>query len=153
MTDEFSRKGKIVEPNKNIANSYNSKSRSTLSAAKMLLENKFFEESISMAYYSMYNKTTSLFSIVGIKSENHSLTIILLKEVFNLDNDKLRIAKKERIEKQYYTNSDINKEDAVKIISLAEQFIDEIDEFIDKITLEDISIYRIKFKQFLSNYS
>lgn len=82
----------LVEPSKEISKSYENKSENSLKAAKVLLKQNLVEESISMSYYSMYYRVLSLFFLVGIKSENHSATILLLKDVFGLENSKIYFA-------------------------------------------------------------
>ena len=136
---------KIVEPSKEISNSYNEKSRNSLKAARILLEQELLAEATSMAYYAMYHKATSLFYLTGIKCENHTATILLLKDLFDINNKEISVAKKERIDKQYYTTFTINKSQALESIKIAEKFIDELDLFIDKITNQE----KIKFKDIL----
>ncbi len=100
------REGKLesVEPSEKIAMSYLHKSESNLASAKILLEKAHPEESVSLAYYCMYNALTALLFRTGIKCGNHSASISLLKEVFGIDNEDISFAKKERIEKQYYVD-------------------------------------------------
>src|SRR3989344_7996426 len=140
---------KIVEPSKEISNSYNEKSRNSLKAARILLEQDLLAEATSMAYYAMYHKATSLFYLAGIKCENHTATILLLKDLFNINNKEISIAKKERIDKQYYTTFAINKSQVLESIKIAEKFIDELDLFIDKITNQEKSEFR---GVFIKNY-
>jgi len=42
-----------------------------------------------MAYYSMYYSVLALFFATGIKCENHTAAIILLREIFAIDNGDL----------------------------------------------------------------
>lgn len=86
----------LAEESKEISESYNQKSENSLKAAKLLLKNNLLEESTSMTYYSMYHKASSLFALTGIKCENHSATIILLKKLFRIDNTKISFAKKRK---------------------------------------------------------
>ncbi|MFH1432388.1 MAG: DNA-binding protein, partial [archaeon] len=59
--------------------------------------------------------------MTGIKCENHSASIILLKKIYSIDNTKISHAKKERIDKQYYIDFRITKDDAEDIIRLSQQ--------------------------------
>ena len=93
---------KIIEPNSNVKDSYIEKSRNSLKSAEILLEKELIENSVPMAYYSMYNMLTALLYYLGIKCENHSASIIILKELFGIDNSKIEFAKTERVDKQYY---------------------------------------------------
>ncbi|MBS3088829.1 HEPN domain-containing protein [Candidatus Pacearchaeota archaeon] len=71
------REGKleIVEPSEEMKKSYILKSESNLTSAKILLNNNRLEESVSLAYYSMYHLLIALLFKIGIKSENHSGSI------------------------------------------------------------------------------
>ena len=145
---KLNKKGKLslVEPSEEIKQSYLAKSESSLASAKILLNNSKFEESVSLAYYSMYHLLTALLFKVGIKSENHSASIILLKELFSLDNKLISDAKKERIDKQYYVGFTLIKKDAEEIILNAEAFNSNIIDFISKINNKDTINYRNNFK-------
>ena len=141
---------KLVESSEEIKDSYLEKSQSNLDSAKILLENNKLEESVSLTYYSMYNIATSLFFKTGIKCENHSALIILLKEIFEIDNSSISYAKKERIDKQYYADFEITKEEVNEAIKSAEDFSSILIDFISKMNNSDIEEYREKFKEIIS---
>ena len=94
-------------------------------------ENDLFEHSGSMAYYSMYYSVLALFFATGIKCENHTAAIILLKKVFSIDNTDLEHAKTERIDKQYYVTSAPVRDDVVALIQITESFNAELLDVID----------------------
>ena len=100
----------LVEPSEDVKKSYLEKADNSLRAAKILLQNGLYENSVVDSYYAMYNSLLALLFKVGIKSENHSGSIILLKELFNSDElyKKISFAKEERIDKQYYVASKKN---------------------------------------------
>ncbi len=139
----------LVPPSEDIMSSYLKKSDSHLISAKLLLKNDRLEESVSLAYYSMYYMLLSLFFRVGIKCENHSAAIILLKELFNVDNSLISYAKKERIDKQYYVDFKIMKEEVEELIEAAEIFNSKILDFIEKLNSEKIAEFRIKMETLL----
>ncbi len=118
----------LVEPSEDIYESYSEKSVNCLKSAKLLLQNKLYENSISMSYYAMYNLLTSLLFKFGIKCENHSASILLLKLLFK-ENRLFEIiseAKKERIDKQYYVTTEkeeITKETAEELLNMTEDFV------------------------------
>ena len=114
---------------------------------KGLWENDKLEESVSLAYYSMYNISTALFFKVGIKCENHSALIILLKEIFEIDNSDILTAKKERIDKQYYTDFSITKEEVKEAIEMAEEFEGKIRDFISRLSNDDVEKFKNKFEE------
>lgn len=153
-SDFFSRlqeegKLQLVPPSEDIMTSYLKKSDSHLISAKLLLENVRLEESVSLTYYSMYYMLLSLFFRAGIKCENHSAAIILLKELFNIDNSLISYAKKERIDKQYYVDFKIMKEEVKELIEAAEIFNSKILDFIEKLNSEKIAEFRMKMETLL----
>lgn len=142
----------LVEPSEEINESYIKKSESNTLAAKLLLENGMLEESVSIAYYSMYNLLLALLFKTGIKSENHNASIILLNKIFNKDNKLISEAKKERIDKQYHVDFKITKEQVLDTIKSAEEFNAYITDYISKITNDEIKEARKKFQQLLDKY-
>ncbi len=140
---------KIVEPSEEIKKAYLQKSDSYLDSAKLLLKNKKLEEAISMAYYSMYYSLLALLFKAGIKSENHAASIILLKNLFSLNNSEILKAKKERIDKQYYVDFEIAEEDVKEMIKTAEHFNAKIFDYIEKLGRNDIKEIRDRFKEMI----
>ncbi len=137
----------LVDPSENLKDSYILKSESNLSSAKILFRENKLEESVVLAYYSMYNILISLFFKVGIKSENHMASIILLKDLFNLDNSEIRKAKYERVDKQYYVDFEISKDEVGETIKSAESFFDYILDFVSKLTNKNIQDFREGFEK------
>lgn len=134
----------LVEPSEEMKEAYFRKSESYLISAKLLLNNDRLEESVSMVYYSMYYALLALLFRVGIKCENHSAAIALLKEVFDVDNSEISSAKRERIDKQYYIDFSINKEEVGELIESAEKFDAKILDFAAKLNSEGIAGFREK---------
>ncbi|MFC1682137.1 HEPN domain-containing protein [Nanoarchaeota archaeon] len=135
----------LVKPSLEIKESYIKKSESSLDSAKILLKSEKLEESIALTYYSMYHVVTALLFSTGIKCENHSASIILMREIFELDNTQIMKAKAERVDKQYYTDFHITKEDVIEAIKNAEIFNSELLDFIAKLIKKDIEHFRDKF--------
>jgi len=132
----------LVEPSEELKQSHTKKSESNLDSAKILLNNDKLEESIALTYYSMYNLLLALLFKTGIKSENHAASIIILKEIFNLENREISKAKEERIDAQYYADFQITKDKIKEAIINAENFNSSLLDFISKLTNEDINKYR-----------
>ena len=78
---------------------------------------------------------------IGIKCENHSASIILLKEVFGIDNLDISQAKSERIDKQYYVDFEVNKQEALSSIRAAEEFISNMNDFAANLNEEKVKKY------------
>ena len=137
----------LAEPSENIKQSYIRKSESNIISAKILSENDRLEEAVALLYYSMYHMLTALMFKTGIKSENHSASILLLKEIFNIENSDISFAKKERVDKQYYVDFKITKEDVRDAIKTAEVFNNKVLDFISRLTNENINVYRERFNE------
>lgn len=140
------KKIQLVESSEDISQSYTKKSENSLKAAKLLLENDLYEESVSMSYYSMFHKTMAVLRVIGIKCENHSAAIILLKEIFGIDNEDIKFAKEERVDKQYYTDADVTRVETKRLVESAEKFIAEVDFFLDGLDENSKRIYIEKLK-------
>jgi uncharacterized protein (UPF0332 family) len=139
----------IVEPSKNLEESYIRKSEESLLSTKFLFEKKQYNDSISLSYFSMYNSVLALFYRCGIKCENHNASIYLLKEIFEIENIEIKNAKVERKDKQYYPSFSTNKEEVYNAIKSAERFNGEIKDFIDKLDSKKIESFRTKLKNLL----
>ena len=143
------RKIELVEISNEIKESYLKKSESNLFSSKLLFENEKLEETVSLVYYSMYNMLLALLFNIGIKSENHSASIILLNMIFDFDNLDILKIKKERIQTQYYVNFEIKKQEVKSLLKIAEQFNAKLFDFISKLTNDRINFYRNKFIKML----
>ncbi len=139
----------LVAPSEEMKIAYLRKSESHFISARLLLENDLFEQSVSMAYYSMYYAVLALFFATGIKCENHTAAIILLQEVFAINNTDLEYAKTERIDKQYYVTSTPVRDDVVALIQTAESFNAEVLDVIDRLTTEKTEKFRKKFQNLI----
>ena len=152
--DKLKDEGKLelVEPSEEICASYMEKANDCLKSAKLLLENDLFENSISMSYYAMYDSLTALLFRTGIKCENHSASILLLKKLFGRNDlyEIVSFAKEERIDKQYYVTSGQNftltKESAHDMASKAENFLVQMKLFVTNLENEQIGQVRENFK-------
>lgn len=142
----LNKEGKLkeVEPSDEIKEAYLQRSNESLSSAKTLLKIGNLKDSVALAYYSMYHCLLAALFKIGIKSENHTASIILLKKVFGIDNTKISKAKSERVDKQYYVNFTINQDEAHKSIEIAEEFIAEINNLIATLNKEEIEKYHKK---------
>ena len=98
----------------------------------------------------MYYFLLALLFRVGIKSENHTASIFLLKELFGLDNSEMLKAKKERIDKQYYVDFKIVESDVKDLIKVVENFNGKIFDFLEKMSLSEIERIREKFIEIIS---
>jgi uncharacterized protein (UPF0332 family) len=142
-----------VEPSTEMASSYLQKSADSLRSAKILLENGLYDNSVALAYYSMYNALTALLFRVGIKCENHSGSIALLEELFGEPelHNIITLAKKERIDKQYYVKSASNlaltASAAAQTCKEAEDFTVRLRLRLERLNEDEIGRLRERFKR------
>ncbi len=149
---KLARQGKLeqVEPSEEIKRAYIAKSESNLISSKILFDNNRLEEAVYLAYYSMYTMLTALLFRTGIKCENHTASILILKNVFGLDNSLIKKAKYERVDKQYYVNFVITAEEVKDAIKNAEKFNSILLDFISKLNAESVGNHRKKFLDMLA---
>lgn len=150
---KIKRKGivELVESSEEMKSSYLIKAENCLKSARILFQSQLYENSTSESYYCMYNSLLSLLFKVGIKSENHSASIILLDKLFG-DKDLTKIiswAKEERIDKQYYIETQqivkATKESCEEMISKAEDFLVKMKLLINELSNEKIDFARNSF--------
>ena len=103
----------------------------------------------------MYNSLLLLLFKIGIKSENHSASIILFDKLFD-NKEMVKIiswAKEERIDKQYYVETQqmvkVTKESCNKMIIKAEDFLVKMKLLINELSNEKISSARDSFVKLL----
>ena len=132
------KKLQIVEPSEELCSAYTLKSKEYLQLAKLVSNNKFYEAGVVNAYYAMYYASLALLFICGIKSENHTATIMLLKELFGIDILMITQAKKDRVDSQYYLpdqqQKPVNESIAKQSIQEAELFCGLIRSYVESIT-------------------
>lgn len=148
---------KLVESSEEMKISYLEKAENCLKSSKLLLKNQLYENSISEAYYCMYNSLLALLFKAGIKSENHSASIIFLKDLFEEDSlyDIISSAKEERIDKQYYIESQqiskVTEDSCGDMIVKTEDFLVKIKLLISQLNNEKISRIRNYFENIFNS--
>ena len=141
----------LVEPSEEISKSYLIKSDKCIQVAKLAYGAGIYENAVSEAYYSIYNTVLSLFFKCGIKCENHSGAVLLIKELFKLEEIYLIFSefKKDRVDNQYYIPilgaEPINKEKCNERIRTAQKFNIELRVYTGKITNQEINNLRKTF--------
>lgn len=143
----------LVEPSEEISKSYLIKSDKCIKVAKLAYNAGIYENAISEAYYSIYNTVMSLFFKCGLKCENHSAAVLLIKYLFNLETlySIFSEFKKERIDNQYYIpvsdNEPISKEKCSENIKTAQRFNMELRAYSNQLTVKQINELRKNFDQ------
>ena len=146
---KLKKEGKInlIAPSEEVKESYLKDSESYFISSKMLFKEIRLKESTQLIYFSVYYSILALLFRTGIKSENHLASIILLKEIFSLDNSFVLILQKKRVG-TYYPDFNLQKQELVQLIQKAEDFNINLLDFISKLTNEEIKSYRNKFTCF-----
>jgi uncharacterized protein (UPF0332 family) len=146
----------LVESSEEMKLSYLTKSENCLKSAKILSQSQLYENSTSEAYYCMYNSLLSLLFKIGIKSENHSASIILFDKLFE-NKELVKViswAKGERIDKQYYVETQqivkVTGESCNEMILKAEEFLVKIKVIISELNNEKIDSARKTFTRLLN---
>lgn len=85
----------------------------------------------------------------GIKCENHSGAIILLKKLYNLENNAIEQAKKERLDKQYYVDFSITRAEVKDLLASAEEFNADILEYTERISRSDVGRLQKTFHELI----
>lgn len=144
---------KLQDPSENMSSSYLAKSEKCIKVARLAFDAGIYENSVSEAYFSIYNTVLSLFFTCGIKCENHSAAVILVRRLFNL-HEQYKIfskLKKERIDNQYYVPSDdeepITKDRCEEVINEAKRFNASVRSYIGNLKNEDIEQIRKRFSE------
>lgn len=128
---------------------YRNKSESYLMSAKILFENERLEETVSMAYYSMYYMLLALLFRTGIQCENHTGAILLLERLYGIDNEQISNAKQNRVDKQYYVDFAITSMEVAESIEEAEEFCIILFNYIERLHQGEIIRLRKKAYQIL----
>ncbi len=144
---------KLVEPSEEISKSYLTKSDKCMQVANLAYNAGIYENAVSEAYYSIYNSVLSLFYKCGIKCENHSGAVILIRKLFHLEElyNIFSEFKKDRIDNQYYIpiigTEPINKEKCNERIKTAQKFNAKIISYSDNLKIKEINIIRKSFDE------
>ena len=137
---------KIVEPSEDICNAYLEKSQKSMISAKTLLDIGNYDDALALTYFSMYYCSLAILYRCGIKSENHTGTIMLLKELFSIDNSSILQAKKDRIDTQYYVDFNAQQKETMEKVKVAEEFNTTVRERIALMKKGEVKMYNEKAK-------
>lgn len=75
---------------------------------------------------------------------------MLLKAVFDIENNRIHNAKKERIDKQYYIDFTVTRAEVSDLIKTAEEFNAHLLDFTEKVGQERVVEYRQKAAKLLN---
>ena len=127
------KKLQLVQPSEELCKAYLEKSEKSLNSAKATFGIGSYEDAVALAYYSMYYVVLALLFKIGVKCENHTAAIILLEQIFDINNELIQKAKTERVDKQYYVDFSVTKEEVNATIKTTELFNTNLSNFIDNL--------------------
>lgn len=143
---------RLVSESVNLKNAYLKKSREALQSMEVNAQAGLDEWTVSASYYAKYFAVYALLSRIGIKCEMHDCTIALFSHLFGNDIPSkfmrdLRQAKSDRVDAQYYTTTvTIN---STELITKTKEFVLKIEEIIDGLDPQKITIIRKNLKSVL----
>lgn len=141
---------KIVEPNKNLSESYFKFSEDTLSKVKRLINEEDYLWASVRIYYCAYYCVYGFLQRIGVKSENHDCSIELIKVLLEENEVKdIDSFKDSRIESQYYLKSG-KKEVLIKNYDLVKKFYLKFKEKVSLLNEKEVQGYRNKIKEILN---
>jgi uncharacterized protein (UPF0332 family) len=148
----------LVEPSDNLSQAYIKKSNDSLDMAQLSIKNNKKDWAVTTLYYCQYFVLYSLLQKIGIKSENHTCSILLCENFINIIENKfikqIKKFKSERIEKQYYVSkTDIDSIDIDDMNRQTKKFQKYFIEKIVTLTSKDLLKIRNKIKIFKSKIS
>ncbi len=143
----------LVEPSKNLADSYILKSEDSL---KEITNSQSKDWKVITAYYSMYQALFAVLARIGVKCEIHECTIkfmrkFLLKYFTEEECGFIKKSCESRNNVQYYTNKEITDSQRDSMIKKSPEFVVKCKNILQKITEQEINSIRSEVIVFQSN--
>jgi uncharacterized protein (UPF0332 family) len=137
----------LISPGRTLSDAFGKKARSSLAASRVLLQHGFPSEAISLAYFAMYHETTAFLYRIGVKCTNHTAVPLLAHDIFKIDVSRLVAARRSRLDAQYTIDIQMTEREAILLIESGQQFIDELDATIDRLSTKACDIARESVRQ------
>jgi uncharacterized protein (UPF0332 family) len=139
----------LVEPNDNLAAAYLKKAEDAMDAMHSVASSDW---KISTAYYSLYFSLYAVLTKIGIKSENHTCTIVLMQHLlegfFTPDEcEMLEKARQARVETQYYVTSDAPTIVSDALAKQVPRFLVKCSGIVDGLTEKEVQALRKTFSK------
>ena len=146
----------LIEPSPNLAHAYIEKSKDSLEMAQLAIKANKKDWAVTTMYYCQYMALYGLLQKIGIKSENHTCSILiaerLIPQVEKEDIKQIKEFKEERIERQYYVaKSDIENLDIGLLNEKTKKFHYKFIELINTITEKEINQVRKEIKVYIDS--
>ena len=141
----------LVEPNKNMSDSYIKMAEESIVALKNVEESKIW--TATTAYYVFYYSLYSLMLRIGIKCEIHSCSLEFMKQLLNtfynqMDFKMINSSFSARINLQYYANRAVEPEIIEKVKKYCKDFFVKTKDILSNITEKDIAVIKDKLAMF-----
>jgi uncharacterized protein (UPF0332 family) len=115
------------------------KSKEDLKAAKVLLKENLYSQSLNRSYYAIFHAVRAIFALDEFDSRKHSGIIshfnknYISRGIFEKDYSKILMkAERARNKSDYRDFYVVSKESAARQIENAEKFISKMEEFVKK---------------------
>ncbi len=143
----------LVEPGKNLADSFILKSEDSL---KEVTNSQSKDWKIITAYYAMYQALYAVLARIGVKCEIHECTIKFMRKFLSKyfteeECDFIKTSCNARNNVQYYTNKNIEDSQRDLMIKKTPEFVVKCKNILQKITEQDINSVREEVIAFQSN--
>jgi len=120
-----------------IAEAHLRKARERLEASEKLLDDGFYEDAVSRAYYAMYHAAKACLILESSSPKTHEGVIsefgrlfILTGKVDDTLGKALSVAKEDREDSDYEVYAEIDTEEAKKVIKEAKNFLRKAEEIV-----------------------
>lgn len=136
-----------VEPNDTLAVAYLKKAEEAMEAMHSVASNDW---KISTGYYSLYFSLYAVLMKIGIKSENHACTIVLMQHLLRDfftpgECEMLEKARQARVETQYYIASDVSEAYVGTLARQVPRFLVKCRGIVDGLKEKDVQALRQSF--------
>ncbi len=140
---------KLIKPNKNLSESYLKMAKDTIKLIDDISSSKNILWITVMCYYSSYYCVESFLSLIGVKSENHTCSILLTKYLLGEEKTKIiEQEKRKRIDAQYY-NKFVSSGELSSMNNDSKNFLISFEYLINNLDEEKIKEYKDKIKALL----
>lgn len=144
----FNRWARVIESNDDLASAYLQKARHDLVVLRSI-PSEDREWKAAAAYYARYHVLTALLLRVGVECKDHNCSLKITESLFSgvIHSDlfrEIKEAKRQRIDLQYYTDRNVEKDKFEQNIEKVDDFVGKLQQVVESMTREDIEHIRKK---------
>lgn len=126
---------------------YIRKAEDKIKAAELLLEKRFFDDSVSRAYYSMYHATRAVLLIKDLSPKTHKglisqfgLEFVSKGYLDKLLGKAISFVKEAREKADYEPLITFKQKEAREVLNKAKNFLEKVKEFLDEVKKGEIEV-------------